>query len=267
MAFRNQPIAGQYLVRPALQSPNYVLGSAGWSINRDGSAELNSVNLRGSLAIGSTSSQHAILANTATGDPIDVYNGAGQLVFTVNKFGVAESHNPSNGISAGLQTGQLEINDGTGNNDFTALLLPAGSAAAQSAVELNMSPPIGTTYTLEMFGGSDDGSKKPTLVGNERGIQGSMVQSDKTQDGNLLHFGTYVITTDSGGAAVFNHGASFTPTRGWLVGVNGVAANFFYQYAWFPSPFTSTTAKAAFKTELGASIASTTVGAFGIFSA
>jgi hypothetical protein len=266
MAFRNQPIAGQYLVRPALQSPNYVAGSAGWTVNRDGTAELNSVNLRGSLSIGSTGSQHAILANTATGDPIDVYNGAGQLVFSVNKFGVSESHNPSNGISAGLQTGQLEINDGAGNNDFTTILLPAATTAAQSAAELNMSPPVGTTYTLQLVGGSDDGSKSPTLLGNERGVQGSMVQSDKTSDGNLLHFGTYTISTDSGGTGVFNHGASFTPTRGILVGVNGIGANFFYQYAWFASPFTATTAKAAFKDNLGAALATTTLGAFGIFS-
>lgn len=48
MAFRNQPIAGTYLVRSAMQSPNFVSGSSGWSVNRDGSAEFNNVTIRGS---------------------------------------------------------------------------------------------------------------------------------------------------------------------------------------------------------------------------
>jgi len=41
--------AGIVLVRPALRSPGYVAGSAGWTVNLDGSAEFNNVTVRGTL--------------------------------------------------------------------------------------------------------------------------------------------------------------------------------------------------------------------------
>ena len=37
------------LIREAIKSPNYAAGSAGWSINKDGSAEFNNVTIRGTL--------------------------------------------------------------------------------------------------------------------------------------------------------------------------------------------------------------------------
>ena len=266
MAPGNQAITGGTVLRiPAMQSPNYVPGVSGWIVRQDGSAEFTTGTFRGSIEVGPLTGQHFIVNNSATGDPLDIYNSSNQLIFSINAFGVAESHNPSNGLSAGLQTGQLEINDGTGNNDFTTILLPAATTAQQSRAELNMSPPVGTTYTLNLYGGSDDGTKKPTLVGNERNIQGSMVQSDQRSSGNLMHIGTYNVTTDAGGSGTFNHGAGFTPTQGFLAGVNGIGATFPYQYAWFPSPFTSSTAKAAFKDNTGAAIVNTTLGVFGMF--
>ena len=42
--------AGRCCAAPAIQSPNYVAGSAGWTINADGSAEFNDVTIRGSIA-------------------------------------------------------------------------------------------------------------------------------------------------------------------------------------------------------------------------
>jgi len=50
--FTNPIVAGNTLVRTAIQSPNFVAGSAGWSINRDGSAEFNNVTVRGSFEAG-----------------------------------------------------------------------------------------------------------------------------------------------------------------------------------------------------------------------
>lgn len=42
----NPVVAGTVLRRPAIQSPNYVTGSVGWTINADGSAEFNNVVIR-----------------------------------------------------------------------------------------------------------------------------------------------------------------------------------------------------------------------------
>jgi hypothetical protein len=46
-SFGNPIVAGTTLVRPAIQSPNYVAGSTGWTVKQDGSAEFNNLTLRG----------------------------------------------------------------------------------------------------------------------------------------------------------------------------------------------------------------------------
>ena len=44
------PVVGSTILRrPAIQSPNYVAGVSGWSINADGSAEFNNLTLRGTF--------------------------------------------------------------------------------------------------------------------------------------------------------------------------------------------------------------------------
>jgi hypothetical protein len=48
--FSNAIIGGaEKLIRKAIQSPNYSVGVAGWSINKDGSAEFNNLTIRGSF--------------------------------------------------------------------------------------------------------------------------------------------------------------------------------------------------------------------------
>ena len=44
------PVVGSTVLRrPAIQSPNYSAGSAGWTINSDGSAEFNNLTIRGTF--------------------------------------------------------------------------------------------------------------------------------------------------------------------------------------------------------------------------
>ena len=47
MSFSDPVVAGETLARPAISSPNYVQGSAGWSISQTGSAEFEDVYIRG----------------------------------------------------------------------------------------------------------------------------------------------------------------------------------------------------------------------------
>jgi hypothetical protein len=49
--FQDELAAGIVLVRPALQSPDYDTGVAGWSINADGSAEFNNITIRGGAGV------------------------------------------------------------------------------------------------------------------------------------------------------------------------------------------------------------------------
>jgi hypothetical protein len=50
----NPNVGGTVLRRPAIQSPNYVAGSTGWTINADGSAEFNNAAIRGELDVGTS---------------------------------------------------------------------------------------------------------------------------------------------------------------------------------------------------------------------
>lgn len=272
MAFRNPPIAGVTLVRPAIQSPNYVLGSAGWSINRDGTVEFNSGTFRGSVAIGNPAAQHAILANSSTGDAVDVYDSSNRLVMWIDATGTVNTALQPAGDCIEMQGNALtffnqssapssraSIN-GTSSATGSHLILDSGRGAASNDAVL---------WLLDAISSTDGKSyvRAEQKASNTHGpIVGSVLQTDSdTSANNCVHVGIYSVNTDSGGTGFITHNAGFTPTAGFLAGINGVGANFPYQYAWFASPFTATTAKAAFKDNLGNPLASTTVGVIGLF--
>jgi hypothetical protein len=51
MSFGNDVVGGITLIRPAIQSANYVPGVSGWTINRDGSAEFATGTFRGPVVV------------------------------------------------------------------------------------------------------------------------------------------------------------------------------------------------------------------------
>lgn len=51
MQFQDDVAAGVVLVRPAIQSPDYLTGVSGWAIKIDGSAEFNNVVIRGGTVL------------------------------------------------------------------------------------------------------------------------------------------------------------------------------------------------------------------------
>ncbi len=65
MGFSDPITAGNVLIRPAIQSPNYVAGVSGWTINRNGSAEFNSVTVRGAFVVANGTQQISVFNNTA----------------------------------------------------------------------------------------------------------------------------------------------------------------------------------------------------------
>jgi len=269
MTFSNPIVAGQNLVIPGIQSPNYTAGVSGWRIARDGTVEFNSGVFRGSIQIGTSPGQHAILANPATGDPIDVYNASNQLDFSVDANGIMSSIDPTNNIDAQIQSAGLAFHVPRGT------LAGGAGAGASGVVGTTRQDTVfvfanghgtGKSSTLTLTAGSDDGTTSPATT--------ELVERDKTvsplvtldlQTNNFVHVGAYNVTTDASGTGIITHNAGFTPKAGFLMGVNGIGANFPYQAAWFTSPFTSSTAKAAFKDNTGAALASTTLGVFGLF--
>lgn len=212
MPFGNPAIGGTVLVRTAEQSANYVAGTSGWRITRDGNAEFNNGTFRGSLTSGTNPGAHVVLNNPLTGDAVDVYDVSNNLVTYINALGVVGALDPSTGYLARLTQGQFQQDDGH-NTDTAIIMVPAASTAQQGEMHIIMSPPVGITYLLRLLGGSDDGSKKPTLIGNERNIQGSLVQTDSTSTDNLIHPFSASGTTNTTGFVTLNHGAAFTPTK------------------------------------------------------
>ncbi len=82
MAFNNPIVAGTALVRTAIKSPNYVPGSTGWTINRDGTAEFASVILRGELIAGGAVPPNVIVGGALPAAVVAYYALVGDTAVT-----------------------------------------------------------------------------------------------------------------------------------------------------------------------------------------
>lgn len=85
MPFTNPIVAGEDLVRPSIRSPDYIPGVSGWTINRDGSAEFNNINIRGEGLFGTPGGQRVEISNTGI---IRIYDTANNLVVQLDKDGL-----------------------------------------------------------------------------------------------------------------------------------------------------------------------------------
>lgn len=92
MPFNDPIVAGDTLIRNAIQSANYVTGSSGWRIGKDGTAEFNTTTIRGDLiVIAPSSPSNAVKIQGATGSAsssstrieFDVLNGVPAYLYTV----------------------------------------------------------------------------------------------------------------------------------------------------------------------------------------
>lgn len=147
MQFQDDLAAGIVLVRPALRSPNYQPGSAGWSVNLDGSSEFNDVVVRGTIASsnfvsGSAGWQllntgHAefndvtIRGGTTLGGSAYYYNGtpgAGNLIMSVSSAAGTDPY--GNAVVAGLgvygTTDRVTVKSTTGATAVLRADAPSG---------------------------------------------------------------------------------------------------------------------------------------------
>jgi len=56
-------VAGVVLIRSSIQSPNYVAGVSGWTINQDGSAEFNNATFRGTVLVDGSNNAYITIDN------------------------------------------------------------------------------------------------------------------------------------------------------------------------------------------------------------
>lgn len=80
MPFANSILAGETLVRTAMQSENYQTGVAGWRLTRDGDVELNNLQARGSLIAGPVPGRHVEINTPAHLGEIALFSGNGAEV-------------------------------------------------------------------------------------------------------------------------------------------------------------------------------------------
>lgn len=79
MSFKNPIVGTEDLLRPAVRSPNFLAGSAGWRIAQNGGAEFNSVTVRGSVLAGDlTMTTGGRLRSAASGARLEI-GGAGGI--------------------------------------------------------------------------------------------------------------------------------------------------------------------------------------------
>lgn len=105
MPFENSITGGQgSLVRPSIKSPNFVSGSTGWSINRDGTAEFNGVTVRGDFEIGNATT-HSLWTATIPAELVAAYPGLTWVSVQINQIaaGVYTYHGLLNDAGAAVE--------------------------------------------------------------------------------------------------------------------------------------------------------------------
>lgn len=112
MTFSNPIVGGTTLIRPSIHSPDYVAGTTGWTINKDGTAEFNDVTFRGSaqsanyvagvsgwkLDQGGDAEFNSVqIRSTGTATPITVGGSSSPQVQVSTNANVASIKLPTNG--------------------------------------------------------------------------------------------------------------------------------------------------------------------------
>lgn len=118
MQFDDDPVGGVTLVRPAIQSPDYVPGVSGWAVKIDGSAEFNDVVIRGGTVVSGEALYY-------TGTP-----GPGNLLMSLSNTATTDQY--GNGVLFGFG---LYDPDGSqlhmySHNGTTIEMLPAALGGA-----------------------------------------------------------------------------------------------------------------------------------------
>jgi hypothetical protein len=209
MTFRNPILGGSTLLRPAIQSPNFVHGVSGWSINRPGDAEFNDLTIRGTYmgqnyviseaglffysgtpAAGNMTGSWAPAAGT---DPygnaypvgLKVYSGLGSILLSAVD-GILESVG-SSGAQVTLADGSINFNvpgsAGSGTLEIGATLRQLVSNSGQLAVADRIAQLALVTSTGTPVAGNQDTSPRSATTGGVgvpayHYVSGAVVKSD-----------------------------------------------------------------------------------------
>jgi hypothetical protein len=139
------PIVGSTVLRrPAIQSPNFVTGTSGWTINSDGSAEFNNLTIRGTFQgtefIISASGVFLYSPTEAAGNLAESSApAAGVDGFGNNYVPGHATYDNVNGLAASLDAGLVQFYTGSLAGGWTA----SGSVQGDPSGDLLLTPAAG----------------------------------------------------------------------------------------------------------------------------
>lgn len=234
MEFGNPIVGGETLVRNAIQSQNYAAGSAGWSIQKNGSAEFNQITIRNGETVSSTDLYYN--GTPAAGNLIASISAVqGIDPFGNTYFPGICTYNGNSGSSTFVQllNGELFCGIQSSNINSDAMLGYTTSSTLEkgtfpSAV-LN-APTNGTyTYTGTVVAAPGNDSTPTT---------GPRIMVVEKNGGSAVHLGVsgVVLPTDNGGSALATLGVNNFNT-GWNVNTayGSIASVEPLSYAMLPS--------------------------------
>lgn len=139
------PVVGSTILRrPAIQSPNFVTGVSGWTVNSDGSAEFNNLTIRGTFNgtdfVINTSGAFFYSAAPAAGNLIaSIAITAGTDAFGNHYVDGQASYDLVDGLGTSVTGGLVQFYTGSLAAGWTA----AGSVQGDAAGDLLLTPKAG----------------------------------------------------------------------------------------------------------------------------
>lgn len=198
MGFQNPVVGGTALRIPAIQSPNYDPGLAGWIIRIDGSAEFNNVVIRGGVIVSGTSLY---------------YNGtpaAGNLFMSISAAAGSDSFGNAYVKGLGLYgaSGQLVAKDTSGNvATLSGNVGGGGLLAALPGLAFQLNGNTGDPATI---GGLDPGDHATfsLLLTSPSDVAGGIPGTDYAQINMVGPYGGPTAITVDAATVTFNAAAT-----------------------------------------------------------
>jgi hypothetical protein len=241
MGFRNSILGGINLVRAAIQSPNYVSGSTGWTVKQDGSAEFNNVVIRGGTVVsglalyynGTPAAGNLIMSISAAAGTdsfgnayvkgVGLYGSSGQLVAkdAAGDTAIISGNIGGGGVLSALPGLALQPKFNTGGDPATIGALDPGDHATFSLLLTSPSPSVGgipgTDFAQINMVGPYGAPCEIDLTAQNVAIGSTFFNADgvaTTYGGDV--FNTYTPTVGNTG------GATWSTRTGWWVQVGAM---------------------------------------------
>jgi len=225
VSFSNPVVGGENgeLVRRSIQSPDYVPGVSGWSINRDGSAEFNNVTIRldlttGSIVVGPDTGPQVVIRTTTAGliefPTNESYESTGNAA-NILSFGHDSTESVQLSITSGVVIdpnwftfSYLDLWSGEGNNNSANTRAILGVSGTTSSADITVyedqvvinAPDTYTDGELWVAQGNASGNAPSRVVAGEVGTGATNTTIPLTTDTEITNTSRASVYLENGAA-------------------------------------------------------------------